>query len=173
MGRETPQRSETGRGPSRRSGTGEGSRGEVWDRLVDPRGGPGRDRDPRGCPGRVDGLLGRSGTGLGTLGEDRDGSGDPRGRPPGRDGVPRGGPDGSEDSWECSERVGGHSGRSGRGWGLTWRFWTCRGSLGEVRPGSEDSPGGYGRVGVQSGRFETGRGSLGEVWDGSGDPSGG
>ena len=76
------------RGPSGRSGTGQGTLGEVWDEL----GGPSRmfgtgrgtreevrDRSQNhpGGPRRVEERLDRSRTGCGTLREVRNGSGDP------------------------------------------------------------------------------------------------
>ena len=84
-------------GPFWRSGTSRVILGQVRNESVDPPGGTGqvwipcskfgwvgghgvvRDRlvDPRGDPGRFLGPSGRSGTGRGTLGEVRDGSGEP------------------------------------------------------------------------------------------------
>ena len=45
------------------------------------------------------------------------------------------------------------------------------GTLPEVRDGSEDAPGGSGRVGRSFRRYETGGEVLRKVWNGSGDPT--
>ena len=172
------ERSRTGRGSFRRSGTVCEIYWEVQDGSVDPQEGSGRvggptrrsrtGRGPWGGPGQVKGASRSTGTGRGTLGEVWNGSGDTSGGP---------------------EWLGGPSVRSRTGRKHSWRSGTGRvthpeirdGSgdpqggpgrvegLGEVRDRSREPPGAPGRVGEPSVRSGTGQETLLEVQNGSGD----
>ena len=118
-------------GPSGRTGTSQGTLGEVWDGSGDPRVGPVMVWGPSGRSGMGRGPTRRFGKGRGTLGQVRErlkdladeryGSGDTQGGP---------------------RRIKGLLGRS----------WTGRETLGEVRDGSWDPPRGPGTVGRPLGR---------------------
>ena len=160
MGQRTLGMSETGRGPSGRSGMSRRTLGQV-------RYGSG---DRRTSPEPVERTTRRSRTGRGTLREVRERSGHPwvgLGRvrdhwvgpgqvegTSGRSETGRGTPlevrDVSRDPWRGLGRVGGRSGKSGTGWGYFL--------------------GGPGRVGGPSESSRTGRGTLREVGDGSWEP---
>ena len=100
-GRGLSRRSGTGRRPYRMSGMGRGSLPEVWE---------------------FGGPTGRSGTGRETLGEVWDGSGDPPGGP-GLVEYPMGGSRLVEGPSQRSGRVEGPSGRSGTGQETLEKVW--------------------------------------------------
>ena len=103
-------------GASRKSGMVRGIIVEIWDKLGDPRRGPGRIRgySRRSVTGR--GTLGKVQDGSGTLGEVQDESGDPPGGP---------------------GRVRGLSRRSRTGWVTLPKVWDGSGD-------SRKGPGGVG-----------------------------
>ena len=172
--------------PSGRSGKDHGTLLEVQDRSVDLWGGLGHVGGPLGWSETCRKTLGKLRTNWWTHGEARYGLGDPRGGL-GRVGVP---------SVRCGTdrrgpgQVRGPMGRSRIGRLPFWRFGMDRGTLGEVRDGPGDPPGGRdgsgdtrggprrfgahsgscGQIGGPSGRLGMGRGMLEAVRDESGDP---
>ena len=109
-------RTRTGRGLLGRTGTGRGTLKEVWDRL----------RDHRGFPGRVGGTSLSFGMGRRNFGDVRDGSG--------RSGT------GRKTLGEVRDGSEGLSGRSGSIWGGPGRLWRFSGRterVEEVRDGRE------------------------------------